>query len=93
MHQSRNSLRQRKVGKFCRSRIGRYRKLNNSFEILKISPIRNEGAVLKIVVSTYWFSYKKHRLEFAYSDWSDVHFRYDCEQGAFVIASVELGGI
>jgi hypothetical protein len=73
--------------------IGRYRKLNNSFEILKISPIRNEGAVLKIVVSTYWFSYKKHRLEFAYSDWSDVHFRYDCEQGAFVIASVELGGI
>ncbi len=73
--------------------IGRYRKLNNSFEILKISPMRNEGTVLKIVVSTYWFSYKKHRLEFAYSDWSDVQFRYDCEQGAFVIASVKLGGI
>jgi hypothetical protein len=73
--------------------IDRYRKLNNSFSVLKIAPIRNQGAVLKIVVSTYWFSYKKNQLQFAYSDWSDVEFRYDCEQRAFVITSVKLGGI
>ncbi len=73
--------------------INRYSKLNKSFEILKISPIHNKGAVLKIVISTYWVSYKKHRLQFAYSDWSDVEFRYDCAQSMFTIASVKLGGI
>ena len=73
--------------------IDRYRELNNSFWVLKIAPIRNQGTVLKIVVSTYRFSYKKGQLEFAYSDWSDVQLRYDCGQGAFVIVSVKLGGI
>ena len=73
--------------------VDHYRKLNNSFEILKIGPMRNEGTVLKIVISTYWFSYKKRRLLFGYSDWSDVEFRYDCEHDAFVINSVKLGGI
>jgi hypothetical protein len=73
--------------------IDRYRKLNNSFLVLKIAPIRNQGSVLKIVISTYWFSYQKHRLQFAYSEWSDVEFRYDCKQGAFGITSVKLGGI
>jgi hypothetical protein len=73
--------------------IDRYHKLNNSFEILKIGPIGNKGTVLKVVVSTYWFSYKKHRLQFAYSDWSTVEFRYDCAKGLFVITAVKLGGI
>lgn len=73
--------------------IDRYHKVNNSFLVLKIAPIRNQGTILKIVVSTYWFSYKKHRLQFAYSDWSDVEFRYDCDQGAYVINSLKLGGI
>lgn len=73
--------------------VDRYHKLHNSFEILKIGPIRNEGTVLKIVVSTYWISYKKHRLGFSYSDWSEVEFHYNCEQGAFVVNSVKLGGI
>jgi hypothetical protein len=73
--------------------IDRYRRLNKTFETLRVGPIRNEGAVLRITVSTWWFSYKKHRLLFGYSDWSDVEFRYDCEHGTFVIASVKLGGI
>jgi len=73
--------------------IDRYRRLNKTFETLRVGPIRNEGAVLRIVVSMYWFSYKKHRLLFGYSDWSDVKFRYDCEHRTFVIASVKLGGI
>jgi hypothetical protein len=73
--------------------IDRYKKRKKSFEILKITPVRNEGNLLKIVIGTYWFSYKKHRAMFAYSDWSDVEIRYSCEQGAFVITSVKLGGI
>jgi hypothetical protein len=76
-----------------RQLIDHYRKVNKTFETLKIGPIHNEGAVLTIVVSTQWFSYKKHRLLLAVSDWSDVEFRYDCERGAFVISSVKLGGI
>ncbi|MGA7560699.1 MAG: hypothetical protein WBW12_17405 [Terriglobales bacterium] len=73
--------------------VDRYRKLRKSFAVLKIGPIRNQGSVLKIVVSTSWFSYKKHRRQFDYSDWSDVEFHYDCGQGAFSISSVKLGGI
>jgi hypothetical protein len=73
--------------------IDHYHNLNSSFEILQIGPIRNEGATLKVVVSTYWVSYKKHRLLLGYSDWSEVEFRYDCEKGAFAITSVKLGGI
>ena len=73
--------------------VDRYRKLNKSFAVLKITPIRNQGNVLKVVVATYWFTYGEHRLEFAYSDWSNVEFRYDCGQDAFVISSVKLGGI
>jgi hypothetical protein len=73
--------------------VDRYHKLNNSFETLKIGPIRNEGTILKVVVSTYWLSYKKHRLEFGYSDWSEVEFSYDCQKQAFVVTSVKLGGI
>ena len=73
--------------------VDRYRNLKKSFAVLKIAPIRSHGSVLKIVVSTYWFSYKGNRLEFAYSDWSDVEFRYDCGQDGFVINSVKLGGI
>jgi hypothetical protein len=73
--------------------VDRYHKLHNSFEILKVGPIRNEGSALKIVISTYWFSIEKGRRLFAYSDWSEVEFRYNCEQDAFVITSVKLGGI
>lgn len=73
--------------------IDRYRRLSKPFVTLRIGPIRNEGAVLRIVVSTSWFSYKKHRLLFGYSDWSDVEFRYDCEHGTFAVASVKLAGI
>jgi hypothetical protein len=77
--------------------IERYLKLNKSFEILRVGPIVNDGNQLKITVSTYSFSYKKKRqrqeLRFGFSDWSEVHFRFDCEKQQFVIASVKLGGI
>lgn len=73
--------------------VGRYGNVKKSFAVLEVAPIRNHGSILEVVVGTYWFSYKKHRLQFAYSDWSDVEFRYDCERGVFVVNSVKLGGI
>jgi hypothetical protein len=73
--------------------IDRYRRLKNSFAVLEIVPIRNQGTALKVVVSTSWFTFKKNHLMFGRSDWSDVEFRYDCEQGAFIISSIKLGGI
>lgn len=73
--------------------MDRYRKLKKSFAVLRISPIRNKGNVLEVVISTDWVSYRKNRLDLAYSDWSVVEFRYDCERGAFVTSSVKLGGV
>lgn len=73
--------------------VNRYRKLNKPFAVLRISPIRNQGNVLNVVVTTYFFSYKAHRVQFGLSDWSTVEFRYDCKESAFVVGSVKLGGI
>jgi hypothetical protein len=73
--------------------ISRYHQLDKSFMVLRIAPISNDGNTLKVTVSTYWFSYKKHRLLFGYSDWSEVEFRFDCKADGFVISSVKLGGI
>ena len=73
--------------------IERFRNLGKSYAILRVRPIQNEGTALKISVVVYWVSYKKHRLQFGLSDWSDVEFRYECEKQQFVISSVKLGGI
>jgi hypothetical protein len=71
----------------------RYRKLGKSYATLRIRPIQNDGATLKIGISVYWVSYRKQGLLFELSDWSDVEFRYDCDKQHFVISSVKLGGI
>jgi hypothetical protein len=73
--------------------VERYRKLKKSFAVLEVAPMRNHGSILKISVSMYWFDYKEGRMEFGYSDWSNVEFRYDCGKGKFEINSVKLGGI
>src|SRR5215467_533830 len=73
--------------------VARYRKLGKSYATLVIRPIQNEGAMLKVAVVVYWVSYKKHRLALGLSDWSNVEFRYDCDQQQFVVSSVKLGGI
>jgi Gram-negative bacterial TonB protein C-terminal len=75
------------------SQIARCKKLRKEFAILRVRPIQAGGGLLKIQVSTSWVSYKKGRLMFAVSDWSDVEFRYDCEKQNFVVSSVRLGGI
>lgn len=73
--------------------IERYRKLGESYAILRVGPMQADGDALKIAVVVYQVSYKKHRLQFGLSDWSDVEFRYDCEKQQYVINSVKLGGM
>ncbi|HLV88816.1 MAG TPA: hypothetical protein VKV39_17655 [Candidatus Sulfotelmatobacter sp.] len=73
--------------------VARYGKLREEYAVLVIHPIQNEGPTLKVAVVVYWVSYKKRRLMLALSDWSDVEFRYDCDQQQFVMSSVKLGGI
>ena len=73
--------------------MARCRKLGKSYATVVIRPIKNEGPTLKVAVVVYGASYKKHRLQLGLSDWSDVEFRYDCDQQKFVVSSVKLGGI
>ena len=73
--------------------ISRFQILKKSFSVLKVRPIQNAGAVLRIAVVVYWFSRKGRKVEFALSDWSDVEFRYDCAAKSFAISSIKLGGI
>jgi len=73
--------------------IARYQKLRKGFSILKIFPLENNGPKLKIGIDVYYFSYKKNRLSYGLSDWSNVEFRFDCDKQEFAISSVQLGGI
>jgi hypothetical protein len=73
--------------------IDRCKKLKKPFAVLKINPMRNEGDKLVINISVSWVMFRKGGLWFEISDWSNVEFNYDCEQRAFVRASVKLGGI
>jgi hypothetical protein len=70
----------------------RCNRLKRPFAILRIGPVQNEGAQLKVVASVYWASVEKRRLHLALSDWSSVEFRYDCDQQRFVVTAVKLGG-
>lgn len=76
-----------------KGQISHYEKLRKEFAILKIFPIKTEGAKLKIGINVYYFSYKKRRLMYGLSEWSMVKFQFDCDKQLFLISSVELGGI
>jgi hypothetical protein len=73
--------------------MDRYKKLRKEFAILRIRPMQSDGSVLEIEVSVSYLTYEKHKFLHAVSDWSDVEFRYDCENQKFVVSSVKLGGI
>jgi hypothetical protein len=75
------------------NQIAKCKELRKPFPILKIQPMKSEGARLKIQVTVYWAEYKKSKLNFGLSDWSDVEFRFNCETQSFVISNVKLGGI
>jgi hypothetical protein len=71
----------------------RYHKLHKEFAVLRIHPMRNSGSSLKIYIGVYWFSSNKDHVVYAFSEWSNVEFRYDCEDRKWVINEVKLGGI
>jgi len=71
----------------------RYRRLRKQFSILRIHPMREIEGNLRVVIGVYWFEIKRQRVSYAFSDWSEVSFRYDCEKREWVIADVKLGGI
>lgn len=71
----------------------RYHKLHKEFAVLSIHPMRNSGMGIRVHISVYWFSSKKNKAIYAFSEWSDVEFRYDCENRKWVINEVKLGGV
>jgi len=71
----------------------RYRRLRKEFAILRIHPMRNSGTSLNIQIGVYWFRSSKNHVVYAFSDWSEVEFRYNCENQKWVISEVKLGGI
>ncbi len=73
--------------------IERYKRLRKEYAILIAAPMINEEERLKIRFIVYWISYKKGRLMYALSEWSEVYFRYECESRKYVIDEVKLGGI
>jgi hypothetical protein len=75
------------------SLLGRYRKVKKEFSILEVHPIHDSGAMPKINISQNWVGSENGRLWIGISDWADVEFRYDCQQQAYVISAVKLGGI
>jgi len=75
------------------NQIARYKGARKPFSILKVQPMKSEGARLKIQVTVYWVEYKKSKVYLALSDWSDVEFRFNCETERFVISNIKLGGI
>lgn len=77
----------------ARELVARYRKMGKRFAILVLHPIKNDGPTLAVNIGVFWFSHKKTASSYAFSDWSDVEFRYDCEKRDWVIAKVKLGGI
>lgn len=76
-----------------RELVERYRKLHKGFAILVIHPITNAGAALTVNIGLFWFSHKKTQSKYAFSDWSDVEFHYDCGSQEWVVSKVQVGGI
>ena len=76
-----------------REQMDNYNRVRKEFAILRIHPMQSDGSSLKIQVSVSYFTYQKHKIMLAVSDWSDVEFRYDCENQEFVVSGVKLGGI
>jgi hypothetical protein len=73
--------------------IARYKATNKSFSVLEMHPMKVDGDRLTIFIGQSWVEYKKNRLSFAFSDWSEVEFHFDREQNKFTLTSAKLGGI
>ena len=75
------------------AQIDRYKRRGKGFSILRIHPMQSDGSLSKINISVSYLTYEKRRFLLAFSEWSDVEFRYDCESQKFIVSSVKLGGI
>lgn len=71
----------------------KYKALKRGFSVLELSPMQNNGAELKINITVSYVEFRKGKMLFAVSDWSNVTFDYDPEVQKFVISKLELGGI
>ena len=76
-----------------RGQTERYNNLRKEFALLRIRPMQSDGSQLRIQISVYYFKHKRGKSFYGLSDWSDVEFRYDCENHKFVVSDVKLGGI
>jgi hypothetical protein len=75
------------------SLLGRYSKLKKGFSILEVHSIRDRGPILKVQISQSWVESHRGHLRIGISDWADVEFHFDCQQQAYVISAIKLGGI
>lgn len=73
-----------------RKLIARFKKLKKEFSVLRIQPGKT---VFDVLVSVHWVSYKKGKLNFGLSDWSEVRLQYDCEKQVYIVSNVRLGGV
>ena len=73
--------------------IDRIKAQHKGFAILSIFPLQNHGSELEITINVYYLQYQKGKFLMGLSDWSTVHFRYDCDGQRFVVTDVKLGGI
>ncbi len=55
--------------------------------------MQSDGSRLKIQITVSSLTYEKHKFLLGISDWSDIAFRYDCQNEEFVVYSVRLGSI
>lgn len=75
------------------SLLRKYNKLKKTFSILEVHPIHDRGSTLRIHTAQNWVESHDGRLMIAISGWANVEFRYDCQQQAYIISDVKLGGI
>jgi len=73
--------------------LGRYNKVKKGFSILEVHPIHDRGPTLKIHISQSWIESHDGHLSIGISDWANVEIRFDCQQQAYVISDIKLGGI
>lgn len=75
----------------------RYKKTRQRLSVLRIFPMKNEGAILKIGLSHYFVSVPERRKRRNYN-WELegrylAEFKYDSPQAKFVLSKVELWGV
>jgi hypothetical protein len=72
----------------------RYKKTRQRLSVLKMFPMQNEGAILKISLSHYFVSVPKRRnYVYELEGGCLTEFKYDSSQVKFVLLKVELWGV